>query len=118
MSVAQLVASGARLFIAALAFSAAAGVEIGLAIGACAVAAGLYTRWGGLRAVVWTDALQAGVFVAGAAAALSVLVGDASGGLAEIWAWASESDRTRIFHTDPWISLTSGAPLGSAIRSP
>jgi SSS family transporter len=111
----RTLASGARLFIAALAFAAAAGVDIGLAITGCALAAGIYTRWGGLRAVVWTDALQAAVFVAAALVALAMLTASAEGGLGEILGWARESGRSRIFHTEPWIALASGTPLASAV---
>jgi len=110
----RTLASGARLFIAALAFSAAARVGIEFAIVACALAAGLYTRWGGLRAVVWTDALQAGVFVLGALAALQVLGAQAEGGWGGLYDWAATNGRSQVFHTDPWIALTSGIPLGSA----
>lgn len=111
----RTLASGARLFIAALAFAAAAQVDINLAILGCALAAGLYTRWGGLRAVVWTDALQTLVFVAGAFAALAVLALSADGGLGEILGWAHQSGRSRIFHSDPWIALGSNTPIGSAL---
>lgn len=62
-------ASGARLFIAALAFSVASGWALEPAIVASALIAGLYTGRGGLRAVVWTDVLQAAVFIAAAGTA-------------------------------------------------
>jgi SSS family transporter len=112
--VGRTLASGARLFIAALAFAVAAQVDIALAITACALAAGLYTRWGGLRAVVWTDALQAAVFVTAAITALLVLAETAPGGLVALADWARTHARARILHTDPWISLASGAPIASA----
>jgi len=111
----RLLASGARLFIAALAFSAAAGSELAPAIVGCAVAAGLYTRAGGLRAVVWTDALQALVFLTAALAALALLGNSLPGGLPAVFDWASANGRSRVFHTDPWFSLHSGSPIGSAV---
>ena len=100
----RTLASGARLFIAALAFAAAAQVDINLAILGCALAAGLYTRWGGLRAVVWTDALQTLVFVAGAFAALAVLALSADGGLGEILGWAHHSAATRQLAAHCWLA--------------
>ena len=115
--VGRTLASGARLFIAALAFSLAASVRIEFAIAGCALAAGLYTRWGGLRAVVWTDALQAFVFVAGASAALAVLASSIDGGLGAVFDWASSTGRSRVLHTDPWVSLTSGTPVASALAA-
>ena len=62
----RLLASGVRLFIAALAFSAATSTDLRGAIIVCGVIAGLYTLVGGIRAVIWTDTLQAGVFLLGA----------------------------------------------------
>ena len=110
----RVLASGARLFIAALAFSAAVGSDLAPAIVACAVAAGLYTRAGGLRAVVWTDALQAVVFLTAALTALFLLSTALPGGLPGVFEWAASNDRSQVFHTDPWFSLHSGTPLGSA----
>ena len=80
-------ASGARLFIAGLAFAAASGLRLELAIVGCAAVAGIYTRWGGLRAVVWTDVLQGFVFAVGASAVLVVLAGEGDG-LGGALAWA------------------------------
>ncbi len=51
----RVLASGVRLFIAALALSAATGASLESAIIASGVLAGLYTSIGGIRAVVWTD---------------------------------------------------------------
>jgi len=108
-------ASGARLFIAALAFSAATGGSIETAIAVSALVAGIYTGRGGLRAVVWTDALQAGVFLGAAAVALWMLDAHLPGGLAAAFDWANEEGRARIFHPDPLFSLGSGSALGSAL---
>jgi len=78
--VGRLMASGARLYIAglALAFLLAPELDSPLwLVGACAatmVAAGCcYTLVGGLRSVVWTDVLQALVFVVAAVATIAVL---------------------------------------------
>jgi SSS family transporter len=108
-------ASGVRLFIAALALSVATDLPIEAAILLAGGVAGLYTLAGGLRAVVWTDALQAALLVAGALALTATLAGAASGGWSEILGWAGEHERTRIFHVEPWIALASGAPFGVAL---
>lgn len=113
----RVLASGARLFIAALAFSAAIDIGLPAAVLGCAVAAGVYTRIGGLRAVVWTDALQALVFASAAGTALALLIGSVEGGLGAALAWATEHGRTEIFHVEPWIAIRSGLPLGSALIS-
>jgi SSS family solute:Na+ symporter len=75
----RLLASGARLYIAAIPCSLmvfgdlATGhlVLSAVVLGACAI---LYTTWGGIRAVIWTDALQALVMVVAVIASILVLV--------------------------------------------
>jgi SSS family transporter len=111
----RLLASGVRLFIAALAFSVVTGAGVEIAIVGCGVIAGLYTRAGGIRSVIWTDALQAGVFLAGALALLGAAVAAADGGLAAILAWAAPHGRTEIFSGPPWLSLSSARPFGTAV---
>lgn len=46
----------------------------------------LYTYVGGIRAVIWTDAIQMALYVGGAAACVVVLLGEVGGaGLAQAW---------------------------------
>jgi SSS family transporter len=64
----RVFASGARLFIVAIPFSLVAFGNIGppallTSIVVIAVAATLYTLAGGIRAVIWTDVLQAVVYI-------------------------------------------------------
>ena len=108
----RLLASGVRLFIAALAFSAATSTDLRSAIVVCGAIAGLYTLVGGIRAVIWTDTLQAGVFLLGAGVLLSALITAAPGGLQEILSWAAGAERTTIFHTSPLFALASTQPFG------
>lgn len=111
----RLLASGVRLFIAALALSVATGTSVELAICFCGVVAGLYTRAGGIRSVIYTDALQAAVFIAAALALLASAVGSVEGGLTGVLDWAAERGRTEIFVGPPWFSLTDSRPFGTAI---
>ncbi|MGI9431975.1 MAG: sodium:solute symporter family transporter [Myxococcota bacterium] len=110
----RIVASGARLFIAALAVSVVLGVEPLLAIVVLGLVAGIYTTIGGLRAVVMTDLLQGAVLLTAALAGLFVLGTLVPGGWSEIFLWASESDRTRVFHFGPFFALGSTQPFGTA----
>lgn len=72
----RLIASGVRLFIAALAFALVVDVRIwsttGVPEAVCAMAAlsTVYTLLGGFKAVVWTDVAQGTIFCVGALAAL------------------------------------------------
>ena len=110
----RILASGVRLFIAALAFSTVTQQPIEVAIVLCGAIAIAYTWMGGIRSVIWTDVLQGFVFILSALALLWVLDGRAPGGLAEIWSWGSTTARTEIFEFDPLFSLTSTLPFGTA----
>ena len=78
----------------------------------CGVLAGAYTLVGGIRSVVWTDTLQAAVFVLGAGALVAALAGQVEGGIPAILTWGEENGRTRIFHFAPFFSLQSATPFG------
>ena len=113
--VGRLMASGVRLFIAALAFSIVTGTSVPVAILACGVVAGIYTRAGGLRSVIWTDVLQALVFLAGATALLLAAVASVDGGFGAIWEWASVHGRNDVFTFTPLFSLTDTTGFGTAL---
>ncbi len=66
----RLIASGVRLYIAALALQVAAGISLEGAMIVMAIVSTAYTFIGGLKAVVWTDVAQGSIFVIGALAAL------------------------------------------------
>ena len=112
--VGRIVASGARLFIAALAVSVVLGVDPALAIAGLGVVAGVYTAFGGLRAVVATDLLQGAVLLAAAIGSLVVLGTLFPDGWSGILAWASDAGRTRVFHGDPLFAWGSARPFGVA----
>jgi SSS family transporter len=68
----RLVASGVRLYIAAIAFAVVTGLDVWRCILLMAGISTLYTLIGGLKAVVWTDVAQGTVFFVGALTALVV----------------------------------------------
>ncbi len=106
----RTLASGVRLFIAALAFSAVTGWSVEATIVVCGVVAGGYTLAGGIRAVIWTDTFQAGIFVLSALAIATALTASA-GGISELLGWATGAERTRVIHLEPLLSLASSKPL-------
>ncbi|MDP7030486.1 MAG: hypothetical protein QF733_09730 [Phycisphaerales bacterium] len=74
----RLLASGARLFMTAIPFSLvafgdASGGSLAVAIVLVAAAACVYTMLGGVRAVIWTDVLQACVLVGTVSVAVALL---------------------------------------------
>ena len=112
--VTRLLADGVRLFATAIPIQVvarAAGFEVGypaviLAIGVVTAA---YTYVGGLKAVVWMDVVQMGVYVGGAALALVLL---ATGPAEATWAAAVEAGKLAVVDWGP------GEGLGGVLTSP
>jgi len=82
----------------------------------------VYTYHGGMRAVVWTDVMQTGVYILGGLAALYLLGQGVSGGWSGIMDSAASAGKLRIFdsytgldrpHTI-WAGLLGGAFLSMA----
>jgi solute:Na+ symporter, SSS family len=82
----------------------------------------LYTYRGGMKAVVWTELLQAGIYISGALAAIVILGGLVPGGWQSIWSSASAAGKTSAIdfsftlsnpHT-VWAGLIGGAFLAMA----
>ncbi|MCL6481231.1 MAG: sodium:solute symporter [Firmicutes bacterium] len=57
----------------------------------------LYTFQGGLKAVIWTDVVQLGIYLGGAVVALGLLVGKLPGGWSEVSAVAAAHGKFQIF---------------------
>jgi SSS family transporter len=113
----RLVASGVRLYIAALAFSAATGFSMPLAILTMALLSTVYTWFGGLRAVVATDVAQGAIFLVGALGALVVglsAIDAPLGALAgEVW----REGKAQVFFWSagdaPWWTSTQPFPMAA-----
>lgn len=56
-----------------------------------------YTYHGGIRAVVWTDVIQTGVYLAGGVGALVLIANGVEGGWGKILADAAAQDKLRLF---------------------
>jgi sodium-coupled monocarboxylate transporter 8/12 len=84
------------VYIPALAFSAATGINVHFITPVFCGICIFYTTIGGLKAVVWTDTLQFTVTV-GAIATVSVLGVKSAGGFMEVWNKALEGERLDIF---------------------
>ncbi len=77
----RLAADGVRLFATAIPLQLIADVSYPVAIVVLAVVAFFYTYAGGVRGVIWVDAVQMLVYLGGACASAVVLVSGSSGGL-------------------------------------
>lgn len=121
--VGRVLASGVRLFIAALAFATVTGASVELAIVATGVIATTYTRVGGIEAVIATDVLQGAVFLIAALVTLVALLGLLDGGAPALLAAAGAAGKTAIVHL-PVLSDISGTSadavwgqLGAGLRA-
>ncbi len=116
----RLLASGARLFITAIpfaliAFGSAEGWPLVAAILLVTVAAAAYTMLGGIRAVIWTDVLQACVVVGTVTLAVFVLLNRIDlpiGDITDLLTTADGGDKLRVVdwsvdHTKPYTAWAS-----------
>ncbi len=79
-----------------------------------------YTYHGGMRAVIWTDVLQTGVYLVGAVAALVLLGRAVPGGWPAIWAHAAAAGKARLIDATPTLARAYtlwGGVLGGAVLS-
>ena len=73
----------------------------------------LYTFHGGLSAVIWTDVMQLGVYLAGAGAAFFILLQKIPGGWAEVAQVAAATGKFQVF--DFSLSLTTDFTFWSGV---
>ena len=99
--VGRIFASGARLFMGALAFATATDMDMGPSILVAGGVAMIYTLSGGIRAVIFTDALQGAVFIIAAIASLIVLGMKGDGGIPGLLSQAADAHRTWVFSFPP-----------------
>ena len=112
--VTRLLADGVRLFATAIPIQVvarAAGIEVGypVVILAIGVVTAAYTYVGGLKAVVWMDVVQMGIYVGGAVLAVALLAAAPAAGS---WAAAAEAGKLQLID----LGLSDG--LGVLLTSP
>ncbi len=100
----RFLADGVRIYAGAIPLALLTGWDLATAIVLMSVVTLGYTLVGGLRSVVWADAFQLLVYVAGGAFALTVAV-KMGGGWADVWQRAEAADKLRLF--DFQLSLTA-----------
>lgn len=120
--VARTIGGGLRLFLTALVVDKLTGLGVDASIVAITAVTLVYTFFGGMRAVVWTDVAQFVIYLTGAAAAFWILVMRLPGGFEQIVDTAG-ADKLRVFDLSLdlarpytlWSGLIGGAfiSLGS-----
>jgi len=105
----RLLASGVRLMVACLAVSVLIGVPIMPTILLFSVICILYIAWGGIKAVVWTNVVQALTFTIAGVVAIGFLLTRIDGGAGAVVAIAGAAGKLKIFNWGPGLS-ESGLP--------
>jgi solute:Na+ symporter, SSS family len=99
--VTRLLGSGVRLMAAALAVSVLVGCPLPATILVFTAVSVVYIAAGGVKAIVWTNVLQAGAFLVGGLATVLFLAASVDGGLAAIYATAAEAGRLTAINWGP-----------------
>ena len=97
----RLLASGVRLMVACLAVSILIGWPIIPTILLFSVICTLYIAWGGIKAVIWTNVVQALTFMIAGAVAIGFLLTRIDGGAATVVAIAGAAGKLKIFNWGP-----------------
>ncbi len=121
--VSRIIGSGLRLLAASIAVSVILGWDLQFVIVGTAIFAVGYTMFGGIKAIIWTDALQAIVFLSGAFAALIYMVVVTPGSVMDQVQLASEAGKLHVFdwgtdwNTDKvfWVLVIHAAFLNAAV---
>lgn len=101
-------ADGLRLFLTAIVLEQMASIPLDWAIALIGATTIVYTFFGGMRAVVWTDVAQFVVYIVGALVAFAILLGQLPGGLPGLLESAGAQGRLRVLDltptlTDPYV---------------
>jgi len=124
-------AEGVRIFAVALVVGIALGPLLGniselqrdvISIGIVTLLTLLYTFEGGMAAVIWTDVVQLGIYLAGTLVGLFTILHLVPGGWATIHAQAASAGKFRVFDFTPdfyrtytfWSGVIGGAFLTTA----
>jgi SSS family solute:Na+ symporter len=100
----RLLASGVRLMVACLAVSILIGWPILPTILLFSVVCILYIAWGGIKAVVWTNVVQALTFTLAGVVAIGFLLTQIDGGVASVVAIAGSAGKLKIFNWGPTLA--------------
>ncbi len=101
-------ADGLRLFLSSIVLQEMTGMALPWAVAAIGATTILYTFFGGIRAVLWTDLIQFAVYMGGAMIAFRLLLGRLPGGFAQLLAVGEEAGRLHTFD----LTLDWSEPYG------
>ncbi len=96
----RILGSGVRLLVASLAISEVFGWPLIWVVVASAGVAIVYATYGGIKAILWTDAFQAAIFVSAAFAAVAAILWLTPGSWSDNFATAYEAGKFKTFTWD------------------
>jgi SSS family transporter len=111
--VTRLLADGVRLFATAIPLALLTGLPLPASILVIGVATAIYTYVGGIRAVVWVDAMQTGLYLAGAVAAVVALGLLVPGGWERILSTAADAGKLVVI--DPALDFSLPYTLAAGV---
>jgi SSS family solute:Na+ symporter len=121
--VTRSLADGLRLFLSAIVLQEMTGIPLHWAVIAMGLATIVYTFFGGIRAVLWTDLVQFVIYIAGALVAFGLILGRLPGGWGQLAEMGGAAGKLRLFDlgldwSEPyglWAGLVGGVfiTLGS-----
>jgi sodium-coupled monocarboxylate transporter 8/12 len=106
---------GLAIYAPALAIMDVTGWPLWISVLATGSIATIYTAFGGMKAVIWTDTIQFIILCGGIFVILAVVLARIPGGVAAAWHIASADGKTQFFNfsLDPTVRITVwGALLG------
>jgi SSS family solute:Na+ symporter len=107
----RLLASGVRLMVACLAVSILIGLPIWPTILLFSVICILYVAWGGIKAIVWTNVVQAVAFTIAGLVAIGFILSRLDGGAAAVLAIAGGAGKLKVFNWGPSIAASGMGPF-------
>jgi solute:Na+ symporter, SSS family len=119
----RTLADGLRLFLTAIVLQEMVGIPLAWSVVVLGAATVVYTYFGGIRAVLWTDLVQFVLYMAGAVVALWLILQRLPGGWGQLLAMGGEAGKLRMLDlrldwVEPyglWAGLVGGVfiTLGS-----
>jgi solute:Na+ symporter, SSS family len=112
--VTRALADSVRIFASAIPIRLVTGMPYGWAIALTGLVTLVYTWYGGLRAVIWVDVVQTGLYLFGGVAAVVVLTQVVPGGVEGIIAAGTAAGKFQVVHLEGGFAATRWLLTGLA----
>ncbi len=110
--VTRSLADGLRLFLSAIILQEMTGIALPWAVALLGVTTIIYTFFGGMRSVLWTDLVQFMVYMSGGLIAFWILLDRLPGGWGTMIQMGEAAGKLRIFDLSPDLTLPYGLWAG------